>query len=239
MLLLPPTPETPTTPTGVIVTAPGPDGQEQWMKMLERYQKLRAPEFQGGFDPLVANKWKEDVSYLLELMGVDPVQSHRLAAFSLKGDARLWYKAHFTKEEMTTVTWTEFLKRFDAHFISSAAKAGKETELINLEQGELSVADYESKFVSLCHFTDMFQNPERQARMFERGLRTRIRQHVVSRSFTTLRGVVDATLKLEQDIARSKEAATKANQASEKGKNKRPFAAVQRQQCREHNRLEE
>ena len=99
-----PTPETPITPTGVMVTAPGPDGQKQWMKMLERYQKLRAPEFQGGFDPLVANKWKEDVSCLLELMGVDPVQSHRLAAFSLKGDARLWYKVHFTKEEMTTVT---------------------------------------------------------------------------------------------------------------------------------------
>ena len=158
------------------------------MKMLERYQKLRAPEFQGGFDPLVANKWKEDVSSLLELLGVDPVQSHRLAAFSLKGDACLWYKMHFTKEEMTTVTWTKFLKRFNAHFISSAAKAGKEAELIDLEQRELFVADYESKFVSLCHFTDMFQNPECQARMFESGLRTRIRQHVVSQSFPTLRG---------------------------------------------------
>jgi hypothetical protein len=109
----------------------------------------------------------------------------------------LWYKAHFTKEEMITVTWTEFLKRFDAHFISSAAKARKEAELIDLEQGELSVTDYESKFVSLCYFTDMFQNPECQARMFERGLRTRIRQHVISQSFPTLRGVADAALKLE------------------------------------------
>ena len=74
----PPTP-TPTVilapppPTVPVVMAPRPDGQEQWMRLIERYQKLRAPEFQGGFEPLVANKWKEDVSTLLELIVVDPV----------------------------------------------------------------------------------------------------------------------------------------------------------------------
>ena len=101
--------------------------------MIERFQKLRAPEFQGGFDPLAANKWKEDIRSLLDLMRVYPVQSHQLVAFSLKGDARLWYKAQFTQEETLTVTWTEFERRFDAYFISSATKAGKEAELIDLE----------------------------------------------------------------------------------------------------------
>ena len=101
--------------------------------MIECYQKLRAPEFQGGFDPLVANKWKEDVNKLLELMRVDPVQRQQLAAFSLTGDAYMWYKAQFTREEMLTATWAEFERRFDAHFISSAARAGKEAELIDQE----------------------------------------------------------------------------------------------------------
>ena len=64
---------------------------------------------------------------------------------------------------------------------------------------------------------------------------------MVSQSFPTLRGVADAALKLEQDIARSKEAATKANQASEKEITSGPSqrCRVQRQQCREHNSLEE
>ena len=91
-----------TAPTGV--TTPGTDGQEQWLRVIERYQKLRAPDFQGGFDQLATNKWKEDVSSLLELIGADPVQSHRLATISLKDDARMWYKAQFTKEEMLTAT---------------------------------------------------------------------------------------------------------------------------------------
>jgi hypothetical protein len=72
----------------------------------------------------------------------------------------------------------------------------------------------------------MFQNPERQARMFERELRTQIPQHMISQRFPTLREVADAALALEHDIAGGKEAATKANQAAEKEKNKRPFVAV-------------
>ena len=158
---------------------------------------------------------------------MDPVQRQRLASISLKGDARMWYKAHFSTEEMLTATWAEFEARFDSYFISSAAKAGKEAELISLEQGELSVSEYERRFVGLCYFTGMFSDPVRQARMFEKGLRTRIRQLVISQRFPTLREVADAALALEHDIARGKEAATKAGQAAEKGKGKRPFAVVQ------------
>ena len=61
--------------------------QESWMKIIERYQKLRTPEFQGGSDPLVVDWWKEDVGNILDLMGVDSIPKQRLAIFSLKGDA--------------------------------------------------------------------------------------------------------------------------------------------------------
>ena len=65
-----------TAPPRPAVTAPGSEGQEQWMRLVERFQKLKAPEFQGGFDPLMSNKWKEDIGTLLEMMRVDTVQSH-------------------------------------------------------------------------------------------------------------------------------------------------------------------
>ena len=71
--------------------------QEAWLRLVERYQKFRAPKFQGGSDPLVADKWKEDVGNILCLMGVDPVQRQRLAAFSLKGDASKWYRSQFSE----------------------------------------------------------------------------------------------------------------------------------------------
>ena len=52
-----------------------------------------------------------------------------------------------------TATWEEFLQRFDMQYISAAAMAAKEAEFISLEQGDMIVTTYESKFESLCHFT--------------------------------------------------------------------------------------
>jgi len=130
-----------------------------------------ASEFHGGPDPLVADRWKEDMGNILELMGMDPIHRQRLATFSLKGDANKWYRPQFSEEERLTVSWGEFIRRFDLHFISSAVRAGKEAELLALEQGDMFVSAYEDKFISLSHFSDMFQTKERKAQMFEKGLR--------------------------------------------------------------------
>ena len=39
----------------VLLVAPVVD-QESWLCLIERFQKLKEPEFQGGSDPLVADK---------------------------------------------------------------------------------------------------------------------------------------------------------------------------------------
>ena len=130
----------------------------------------------------------------------------------MKEDASRWYKAYFSKEEHLTVTWDEFIRRFNQHFISSAARAGKEAKLLALEKGELSVTAYENRFVTLCHFTDnMFQTEERKARMFEKGLRPQIKRYLVSQRFPTQREVADAAIAQETFIstANGREAAAK------------------------------
>jgi len=160
---------------------------------MERFQKLRAPEFHGGSAPLVADKWKEDMDSALGYMGVDTVQRQRLAAFSLKGDASKWYRSHFSAAERLTTTWEDFLRSFDQQFISSAARAGMEAELLTLEQGEMTVDAYETRFTTLSHFTDnLFQTEERKARMFERGLKPPIRRLVVAQRLQTLAEAVDS-----------------------------------------------
>jgi len=204
--------------------------REEWLQIVEMYLKFGAPEFSGSFDPLVADKWKEDVGVILSLMGVDGVQQQRLAAFSLKGDANQWYKHCFSEEERSTVAWDEFIRRFDQQFISSTARPGKEAELLALEQGDLSVAAYTDRFVSLCNFTgNIFQTEERKVRMFQRGLRPQIRSFLASQSFCTLREVADAAImqELECSATKDKEYAKAAGQNQRKGK--RPFGAFEQQ----------
>ena len=146
----PQTPDTAPGPGAAVVAPPAGAGaalapeiaveQEACFRLVERFQKLRAPEFSGGEDPMAAAKWKDDVGNILDLMGVDPVQRHRLAAFSLKGDAGKWYKLQFSQEDRLTLSRDEFVWRFDLQFISYAARTGKETELLTLVQGEMSVS---------------------------------------------------------------------------------------------------
>ena len=87
----------------VTIVVPAVD-QESWLHLIERFQKLRAPEFQGGSDPLTADKWKEDIDNALSYMRVDSVQRQRLAAYSLKGDAGKWYRSQFSEAEHFTTS---------------------------------------------------------------------------------------------------------------------------------------
>lgn len=58
---------------------------------------------------MAATKWKEDIANVLDLMRVSPVQRHRLPAFSLKGEAGMWYQGHFSDDERLTIAWDEFV----------------------------------------------------------------------------------------------------------------------------------
>ena len=90
------------------IVVPAAD-QESWLHLIQRFQKLRAPEFQGGSYPLAADKWKEDIDSALSFMGVDSVQMQRLAAYCLKGDAGKWYRSYFSAVEHLTMTWEDFI----------------------------------------------------------------------------------------------------------------------------------
>ncbi|XP_020271996.1 uncharacterized protein LOC109847164 [Asparagus officinalis] len=195
-------------------TPPVEDGaadQEAWLRLVERYQKLKAPEFHGSTDSIAAHKWKED--------------KQRLAAFSLKGDAGGWYRLRFTPEQKMTVSWETFIYLFDEQYVSAAVKAEKELELARLEQGDMSVMDCKSKFMSLHRFTGMWHTEERQAQMFLMGLRPGLRRYIVSQGFRSDQEVADAAMAQETDTAyfiKGKDNG-KSGQPEDKGKGKRPF----------------
>lgn len=150
----PPQTRTPTVSgTDPVTATPGvaaaPTGrQEDWLRLIERYQKLKAPNFQGTQTPLVADKWKEDVGSILSHIGVGSVQRQRLAAFYLRGDASRWYRSKFSEHERLTMSWEEFIRRFDDQYIYSAVRAGKEAELITLEQGACQLLNMKASFRS-------------------------------------------------------------------------------------------
>ncbi|XP_020270953.1 uncharacterized protein LOC109846140 [Asparagus officinalis] len=187
---------------------------------------MRALEFQGTSDSLATYKWKEDVGSILEMLGVDSVQKQRLAAFSLKGNVEGWYRLQFTPEQRMTITWEDFIYFFDEQYVSSTTKSGKELELARLEQGDMSIVDYESKFVGLHRFMGMWQTGERQAQIFLMGLHPSLHRYLVSRHFHSVWEVADAAISQETETAmfqKGKEGNAREGYTGDKCKGKRPF----------------
>ncbi|XP_020250680.1 uncharacterized protein LOC109828054 [Asparagus officinalis] len=180
---------------------------------------MRAPEFHGLSDSLAAHKWKEDVGNILEILNVTLVQKQTLSSYSLKGDTGRWYRLQFTPEQRMTLTWEDFVYVFDEQYISFATRAGKELELSRLTQGDMSVADFESRFMSLLHFT---------------GLRPSLRRYLISRRFYSIREVADAATSQENKSAMFQK--DKEGNIKDKDKNKRPFSGPQQQQQGPHKR---
>ena len=183
---------------------------------------MRAPEFQGLSDSLAAHKWKEDIGNILEILNMISVQKKRLTSYSLKGDAGRWYQLQFTPEQRMTLTWEDFIYFFDGQYISSAART----------QGDMTVADFKSRFMDLLHFMGMWQTGERQAQIFLAGLRPNLGRYLVSRRFYSVREVAEAATSQEIETTmfqKDKEGKAKAGQSGDKGKNKRPLSGHQHQ----------
>lgn len=59
----------------------GGGAQAEWMNLLEKFIKLKPPMFEGSTDPLVVDKWKEDIYKIFVAMRCTQVQRQQLAVF--------------------------------------------------------------------------------------------------------------------------------------------------------------
>ena len=79
------------------------------------------------------------------------------------------------------MTWTEFEELFNEKYFSESIRHIKEVEFVKLTQGNMTVSQYEVKFAELSRFpSHLIDDEARMARMFLRGLKPKIRQHLIS-----------------------------------------------------------
>lgn len=96
-----------------------------------------------------------------------------LASFSLEGKVQLWWEA---KEALfwirrQPVTWDIFKAKLSKQYIPKAVTNQKVVEFYNLVQGNMTVAQYETKFTELLRYAPhMVADEEEKAKKFQRGL---------------------------------------------------------------------
>ncbi|TYK22181.1 ty3-gypsy retrotransposon protein [Cucumis melo var. makuwa] len=78
--------------------------------------------------------------------------------------------------DISKITWEQFKESFYAKFFSANVKHAKQQEFLNLEQGDMTVEQYDAEFDMLSRFaTDVVRDEAARTEKFVRGLRLDLR----------------------------------------------------------------
>ncbi|XP_059635528.1 uncharacterized protein LOC132277697 [Cornus florida] len=154
--------------------APAPEPVAQpmsWDKTRHSFIRGNPPSFAGSTDVMLAYQWKQESKRHLRMVVCTKVQKQMLDTFILIGNALQWWESITTIEERTRLTYAEFQTRFDNKYFPLSVRSAMKTEFLDLQQGDMTVAEYEQRFINLSLFAPEEVNTEEKKRdHFVKGL---------------------------------------------------------------------
>ncbi|XP_024018880.1 uncharacterized protein LOC112090859 [Morus notabilis] len=153
-----------------------PAEDRRWISTLERFRRMKAPEFHGSTDPIEADNWLTDVQVDLNLMRLNDHEKVLCASYMLKKEARRWWQTVELKRNVDEMTWQDFIEEFNERYFNLDNMAAQEDEFNNFRQGNLSVVDAVQKFKQLARLCphmvtsereEVNQNREERAKFFQ------------------------------------------------------------------------
>ena len=104
-------------------------------------------------------------------------------------------------EILEGVSWAQFKEEFIDKFVPASYKDVKAEEFFRLEQGTLSMTDYERSFSKLVRHVPFIRDDEvSKTKRFSVGLSQEIRTTVASTAHTQYDQVVEATVMVERSM---------------------------------------
>ncbi|XP_059635395.1 uncharacterized protein LOC132277566 [Cornus florida] len=167
-----------------------------WDKTHHSFIRGNPPSFAGSTDVMLAYQWKQESERHLQMVVCTEVQKQMLATFMLIGNVLQWWESITTIEERTRLTYAEFQTRFDSKYFPLSVRSTMKTEFLDLQQGDMTVAEYEQRFINLSLFApEEVDTEEKKRDHFVKGLIWPIKMVIIgSPAYTTYIQVVNATL---------------------------------------------
>ena len=99
------------------------------------------------------------------------------------------------------MSWAQFKEEFTNKFVPSSYRDAKAEEFFRLEQGTLSVIDYERRFSELIRHVPFIRDDEvSKTKRFAVGLSPAIRTTIASIAHTQYDQLVEAAVRVERSI---------------------------------------
>ncbi|XP_059635604.1 uncharacterized protein LOC132277772 [Cornus florida] len=147
---------------------------------LQVFNKFIKVAFEGGPDPFVADDWLDEVEKHLRAIDIpDDRLKTTLATYKFVKDTAVWWKTMTSAHNIDSMSWDSFKNFFFDKYFPQTKRRELRTQFDGLEQGDMSVTEYENKFTSLSRFTtDVSGNEEEKTWRFVYGLNRSIRPGV-------------------------------------------------------------
>ena len=167
-------------------------------RSIEIVQKLGAKPYDGSGAPEAAWLWLDRVNKVYGVMGCTDEQRVLFSSFLMEDRAKDWWDA-VERRYPDGITWDKFQQEFTDRFFPQSHKDAKIEEFFKLEQKNMSVSEYEKKFLELVRLVPYIQVDEvLKCKRFLSGLQHRIRVHLSVVPQNRFGDLVEAALRVEQ-----------------------------------------
>ena len=126
---------------------------------IERGRKLGVRNYDGLEDPEKASSWLEGNELVYQVMQCTDEQMVTFSSFLLRDRALEWWRA-VQRRCPEGVSLAQFKEEFTDKFVPASYKDAKAEEFFRLEQGILSVTDYERSFSELVRYVPFIRDDE-------------------------------------------------------------------------------
>ncbi|KAI3913539.1 hypothetical protein MKW98_022022, partial [Papaver atlanticum] len=164
---------------------------------VRRFKKFLGPDgiFHGTEEPIVAEKWLQSIQKEFKAMLVPKKDKVGFATYMFHGDANNWWESVQRMEDMSRMSWKNFVKLFLEQYFPPTAKAAKCMEFAFSQQGDMTVTQLDKKFAELERYTShLVPTQELKARKLECALKAPIRDRVVSHQHVTYNRILRTAL---------------------------------------------
>ncbi|XP_060183084.1 uncharacterized protein LOC132613039 [Lycium barbarum] len=147
---------------------------------FEKMRKMDGVEFEVTVDPTDAEQLLERMERVFEQLECSDAAKFKYVVSLLQKDAYDWWvSVPNAKVKPPVLTWNDFVKEFHMKYVPPAYHDAKKKEFFNLEQGGMSIAEYQQKFLRISRYAGGIINNEKdKCRRFEDGLNNSIRKSV-------------------------------------------------------------
>ena len=102
-------------------------------QLYERFRRMKAPEFEGTTDPIVADNWLIDIQVILDFMGLTEQEKVLCASFALKKDARHWWMTVQMRRNVANMRCQDFITEFRTMYYNWETLAAQQDEFNSLK----------------------------------------------------------------------------------------------------------